>query len=225
MFWTLLVHLTLSPTHELEPCQRNVHEHGFSDYSEHLNSFALGRRLDTRIIPCENNWCPWNLARPFWKTRFWIQVPWVFEIRLDRLPIKLTSLPTYRAVRDLIFVSLYARVLHCLLLVSNYNSLEEYSYHDTHSLSYFCRYFGPYWLWDTPWCRHISNLVHLVSSEYRNTYLDLRQENVGGIWSELYCPGRHKAGNDRKFWQRPRSRLLYQVERVSSFNNCFLSKT
>jgi len=46
---------------------------------------------------------------------------------LDRLPITLTSLPTYRTVRDLIFVSLYARVLHCLLLVSNYSSLEEYS--------------------------------------------------------------------------------------------------
>lgn len=46
---------------------------------------------------------------------------------LDRLPIVATSLPTFRTCRDLIFVSLYARLLHCLLLVSNYNSLEEYS--------------------------------------------------------------------------------------------------
>jgi len=45
---------------------------------------------------------------------------------LDRLPITLTSLPTYRTVRDLVFVSLYARILHCLLLVSSYKSLEEY---------------------------------------------------------------------------------------------------
>jgi len=47
--------------------------------------------------------------------------------RLDRLPITLTSLPTFRTSRDLIFVSLYACVLHCLLLVSKYQTLEEYS--------------------------------------------------------------------------------------------------
>lgn len=47
--------------------------------------------------------------------------------RLDRLPITPTSLPTFRTCRDLIFVSLYARVLHCLLLISKYNSLEEYT--------------------------------------------------------------------------------------------------
>lgn len=46
--------------------------------------------------------------------------------RLDRLPITLTSLPPFRVCRDLIFVSLYARVLHCLLLVSDCSSLEEY---------------------------------------------------------------------------------------------------
>ncbi|KAJ6468839.1 hypothetical protein C8R45DRAFT_1055210 [Mycena sanguinolenta] len=45
---------------------------------------------------------------------------------LDRLPITLTSLPPFRTCRDLIMhymVSLYARVLHCLLLVSNKGSL------------------------------------------------------------------------------------------------------
>ena len=46
--------------------------------------------------------------------------------QLDRLPITLTSLPPFRTCRDLIFVSLYARVLHCLLLVSNNSSLETY---------------------------------------------------------------------------------------------------
>jgi len=46
---------------------------------------------------------------------------------IDRLPITLTSLPTYHTSCDLIFVSLYARVLHCLLLVSKYTSLEEYA--------------------------------------------------------------------------------------------------
>ena len=46
--------------------------------------------------------------------------------RLDRLPITLTSLPPFRVCRDLIFVSLYARVLHCLLLVSDCLSLEDY---------------------------------------------------------------------------------------------------
>lgn len=58
------------------------------------------------------------------------QNPWTLgfqNARIDRLPITLTSLPTYRTSRDLIFVSLYARVLHCLLLVSKYTSLEEYT--------------------------------------------------------------------------------------------------
>ena len=46
--------------------------------------------------------------------------------RLDRLPITLTSLPPVCTCRDLIFVSLYGHVLHCLLLVSNNSSLETY---------------------------------------------------------------------------------------------------
>ncbi|KAJ7826515.1 hypothetical protein B0H13DRAFT_2241113 [Mycena leptocephala] len=46
---------------------------------------------------------------------------------LDRLPITLTSLPPFRTCRDLIMVSLYARILHCLLLVSKKTSLEEYA--------------------------------------------------------------------------------------------------
>ncbi|KAJ7075193.1 hypothetical protein C8R43DRAFT_1143824 [Mycena crocata] len=46
---------------------------------------------------------------------------------LDRLPITLTSLPPFRTCRDLIMVSLYARVLHCLLLVSGHDSLEDYA--------------------------------------------------------------------------------------------------
>jgi hypothetical protein len=45
---------------------------------------------------------------------------------LDRLPIILTSLPSFRVCRDLIMVSLYARVLHLLLQVSNSNTIEEY---------------------------------------------------------------------------------------------------
>ncbi|KAF7372277.1 hypothetical protein MVEN_00087400 [Mycena venus] len=44
---------------------------------------------------------------------------------LDRLPITLTSLPPFRTCRDLIMVSLYARVLHCLLLVSGHDSLDQ----------------------------------------------------------------------------------------------------
>lgn len=46
---------------------------------------------------------------------------------LQRKPILLTSLPPFRTCRDLIFVSLYARILHCLLLVSKTGSLDEYS--------------------------------------------------------------------------------------------------
>ncbi|KAJ7123803.1 hypothetical protein C8R43DRAFT_1135854 [Mycena crocata] len=46
---------------------------------------------------------------------------------LDHLPITLTSLPPFRTCRDLIMVLLYARVLHCLLLVSGHDSLEDYA--------------------------------------------------------------------------------------------------
>ncbi|KAF9556358.1 hypothetical protein CPC08DRAFT_778467, partial [Agrocybe pediades] len=47
--------------------------------------------------------------------------------RLGRLPITISSPPTYRVTRDLVFTSLYARVLHCLLLVSETTSLEQYT--------------------------------------------------------------------------------------------------
>lgn len=46
---------------------------------------------------------------------------------LARKPIVLSSLPPYRTCRDLVFVSLYARVFHCLELVAGYDSLDEYS--------------------------------------------------------------------------------------------------
>ncbi|KAL0563883.1 hypothetical protein V5O48_018177 [Marasmius crinis-equi] len=45
---------------------------------------------------------------------------------LNRLPLTLTSLPNYRTCLDIIHVSLYARILHCLLIVSNQPSLEAY---------------------------------------------------------------------------------------------------
>lgn len=45
---------------------------------------------------------------------------------LDRKPIVLTSLPPYRTCRDLVFASLYARILHCLELVSG-STLSAYS--------------------------------------------------------------------------------------------------
>jgi hypothetical protein len=46
---------------------------------------------------------------------------------LQRKPITLSSLPPFRTCCDLIFVSLYACILHCLLLVSGNLSLEEYT--------------------------------------------------------------------------------------------------
>ncbi|KAJ7731865.1 hypothetical protein B0H16DRAFT_1427291 [Mycena metata] len=45
--------------------------------------------------------------------------------QLHRSPILLTSLPPFRVCRDLVFVSLYSRILHCLLLVSGKKSLAE----------------------------------------------------------------------------------------------------
>lgn len=51
---------------------------------------------------------------------------WYHNTRLNRLPITLSSPPPFKVSHDLIFLSLYARVLHCLLLVSKMLSTEEY---------------------------------------------------------------------------------------------------
>ncbi|KAI0734884.1 hypothetical protein C8Q72DRAFT_986213 [Fomitopsis betulina] len=48
---------------------------------------------------------------------------------LDRKPIVLSSLPSFRECRDLAFVSLYARVLHCLELISKVKDLSDYATH------------------------------------------------------------------------------------------------
>ncbi|KAH9918031.1 uncharacterized protein B0H18DRAFT_883201 [Fomitopsis serialis] len=48
---------------------------------------------------------------------------------LDRKPITLTSLPPFRVCQDLIYVSLYARVLVCLEAVSACESLDDYATH------------------------------------------------------------------------------------------------
>ena len=53
---------------------------------------------------------------------------------LQRKPIVLSSLPPFRTCHDLIFISLYARVLHCLLKVSGAQSLESFS--DTGKLTW-----------------------------------------------------------------------------------------
>jgi hypothetical protein len=45
---------------------------------------------------------------------------------LNWLPIVLSSLPPFSTVRDLVMVLLYARVLHCLLLVSGKAMLDDY---------------------------------------------------------------------------------------------------
>ncbi|KAI0354104.1 hypothetical protein OH77DRAFT_1457194 [Trametes cingulata] len=46
---------------------------------------------------------------------------------LDRKPVVLSSLPPFRTCRDLIFVSAYARVLHCLTLVADCDDLGDYA--------------------------------------------------------------------------------------------------
>ncbi|EKM53698.1 uncharacterized protein PHACADRAFT_164003 [Phanerochaete carnosa HHB-10118-sp] len=46
---------------------------------------------------------------------------------LQRKPIVLSSLPPFRTCRDLVFVSLYARVFHCLLLVSGHSALDDFA--------------------------------------------------------------------------------------------------
>ncbi|KIY62594.1 hypothetical protein CYLTODRAFT_404336 [Cylindrobasidium torrendii FP15055 ss-10] len=44
---------------------------------------------------------------------------------LDRIPITLSSLPPFQTCRDLIFLSLYARILDCLILISGKGSIDE----------------------------------------------------------------------------------------------------
>lgn len=50
---------------------------------------------------------------------------------LNRKPITITSPPPYRTSRDLIFVSLYACIFHCLKLVSGHSNLEQYAANTT----------------------------------------------------------------------------------------------
>lgn len=47
--------------------------------------------------------------------------------QIGRLPVVLSSLPSFHTCRDLIMVSLYSRILHCLLLISGKSSLQEYA--------------------------------------------------------------------------------------------------
>ena len=51
---------------------------------------------------------------------------WYHNTRLNWLPITLSSLPPFRVSRNIFFILLYARVLHCLQLVSKTTSKEEY---------------------------------------------------------------------------------------------------
>lgn len=46
---------------------------------------------------------------------------------LGRLPISIKSPPPFRVTQDLIFHSLYARILHCCLLVSNSTDLADFA--------------------------------------------------------------------------------------------------
>ncbi|RXW23327.1 hypothetical protein EST38_g2525 [Candolleomyces aberdarensis] len=85
--------------------------------------------------------------------------------RLNRLPITLSSLPPFRVCRDLIYVSLYARVLHCLLLVSNSQSLDDYmkSYGTwdqlvSHAQQIFDKFAQPNVVEDLRWKRRMSTI-------------------------------------------------------------------
>lgn len=49
------------------------------------------------------------------------------NILLDRKPITITSPPPYRTCRDLIFVSLYGRIFHCLQLVSDFENIDNFA--------------------------------------------------------------------------------------------------
>jgi hypothetical protein len=54
---------------------------------------------------------------------------WHHNTILHRIPIVISSLPPFSKCRDLYFLSLYARILRCLLLVSNRKNLLDYALH------------------------------------------------------------------------------------------------
>lgn len=74
--------------------------------------------------------CHGNLITHFGQPNIGAQNPsslWFHNTILQRIPIVLTSLPPFCKCRDLCFLSLYSRVLHCLLLVSGQKTLDDYS--------------------------------------------------------------------------------------------------
>lgn len=81
--------------------------------------------------------------------------------QLHRAPIVLTSLPTFQVCYDLIFTSLYAYILHCLLLVSGTEPLEEY----TASVG----------SWDT-----LQGHMQAIFKQYVNTHI------VSDLWSKCH---------------------------------------
>ncbi|KAJ7222700.1 hypothetical protein C8J57DRAFT_1440284 [Mycena rebaudengoi] len=116
--------------------------------------------------------CHGVLETHFGKVGAGTRSPGFHNTVLDRLPITLTSLPPFHTCCDLIMVSLYARVLHCLLLVSGADSLDAYSA----SVS----------SWDT-----VVGLATQIYSKYADA--DHVQELC-----EWHVPGERKQEADRK---------------------------
>ncbi|KAH7917985.1 hypothetical protein BV22DRAFT_1025352, partial [Leucogyrophana mollusca] len=105
--------------------------------------------------------------------------------RLHRNPITLSSLPPFRTCRDLVFVSLYARVLHCLCLVCDEATIEDCADKiDTwdalvqHAETIYVRYTDPGIVADLRWKRRKAREKDRQANEgdmvYENAVLYLR---------------------------------------------------
>ena len=92
---------------------------------------------------------------------------WYHNTQLNWLPITLSSPPSFKISHDLIFLSLYTHVLHCLLLVSKTLSLEEY----------LCKYPD----WDTLISHaELIYVQHASSSVVKNLWQKCQMQEVAG---------------------------------------------
>ncbi|KAF8189330.1 hypothetical protein BJ912DRAFT_967209 [Pholiota molesta] len=123
---------------------------------------------------------------------------WFHNAHINRLPITISSPPTFRTCRDLVFVSLYARVLHCLLLVSGHASLEDYLakvsgweelYH--HAEQIYSEYASPFKVEELRWQRERCKAVKPTEGDmvFENALLFMRDALISREFTDAVKAG------------------------------------
>ncbi len=83
---------------------------------------------DARPFPCKDRRLSWPSHHTFWRLVY--SEPWSLAFHntcLDRIPIVLSSLPSFGFHATSFWFLSTLRVLHCLLLVSGTDSIKEYT--------------------------------------------------------------------------------------------------